>query len=135
MGVFAAVMVLHISVAGAEAPAGRFTINADGTVTDVKTSLTWQRAASAATYTWTEALGHCTGGWRLPSVRELKSIVDVRSVDPAIDTTVFPNTPSDRFWSSTPFANSSFMAWGVSFGNGQTGFPDISLAGRVRCVR
>jgi len=131
--------------AWATAPAGRYTISG-GTVYDTKTRLTWQQTLSTTTYTWADAQSYCAslplagGGWRVPSVKELLTLVDF-SVAPGsgtatIDATAFPNTPATGFWSSTPVAGSSSNAWGVDFHNGGTdsyGVGDNYIY--VRCVR
>jgi len=74
--------------------------NGDGTITDRATGLTWSRADSGQAMNWQDALawaekknaeklfGH--DDWRLPSVKELQSIVDYSrapdtSQSPAID--------------------------------------------------
>ena len=67
-----------------------YTDNGDGTVTDNVTELMWQQSFSSSTFTWGSAgtsgtaQSYCatlaTGGhddWRLPSVTELASIVDL----------------------------------------------------------
>jgi len=58
--------------------------------------------------------------WRLPSVDELRSIVDysIPYPGPTIDTTYFPNTVSNWFWSASPYASSSGYAWYVDFSYG-----------------
>jgi hypothetical protein len=120
----------------ADAPVGRFTINADGTVTDNMTHLTWQQAASATTYTWANAQTYCTGGWRLPNIRELQSIVDERERTwSAIDHTAFPSTPNVWFWSASPYASDVNYAWAVGFNDGHTGYLIVTSDLRVRCVR
>jgi hypothetical protein len=57
-------------------------------------------------------------GWRLPTRMELESILDLTRHEPAVDTTRFPDTKSGCYWSSTPCAWSSGVAWFVSFSNG-----------------
>ncbi len=54
-----------------------------------------------------------------------------------IDTHIFPNTPTDPlYWSSSPDANNSSYAWGVSFYNGVDGnFEFKYYNGYVRAVR
>jgi hypothetical protein len=47
-------------------------------------------------------------GWRLPTIRELNSIVDFGRFDPAIDPKYFPNSRgsgSSTFWSSSIYSN------------------------------
>ncbi len=123
-------------------PAGeRFTVTAD-TVLDNRTGLMWQRAVPNKRYTWEEAKAYAKslrlGGhadWRLPTREELLSLMVKGHGAPTIDTVAFPDTPSEFFWSSSPFASSTLFAWGVDFGSGSTdgNFPTNGY--RVRCVR
>ena len=71
--------------------------NDDGTVTDTDTGLMWQKATAPGTYTWEQALLYCEnlnlGGyrdWRLPTVKELGSILDFTRYKPAINISYFP---------------------------------------------
>ncbi len=133
--------------ARASAPAGHFTDNKDGTVKDNKTGLLWQQAVDPGTYTWDANAGagsaqaYCKhlplagGGWRLPSLKELQTLVDRRVANPAIDSTFFPATPSDWFWTSSPLAYGSSSAWYVNFTYGLTYFDSAVSLNRVRCVR
>jgi hypothetical protein len=56
--------------------------------------------------------------WRMPKVKELEGLADFGRVNPSIDPTYFPNTPSSYFWSGSPYANFSNFAWFVYFGYG-----------------
>ena len=131
----------------------------DGTVTDTRTGLMWKRCSegqawyeatcngSARTYTWEAALtaaeesryaGHAD--WRLPNVKELSSLVEECRTFPAINNTVFPNTPtsvnSDAYvWSGSPSLYNSQQAWLVHFGYGWTGLNERRYDFRVRLVR
>jgi len=142
---------------GDGANVGKFVVSADGlTVTDTITGLVWQRDGSGRrtgcsvpsggnlTCLWAEAKAFCASltlggltGWRLPGLTELYTIVDF-TVSPAIDHTAFPSTPSERFWTSSPYAGVSYpvYAWYVDFNDAQSRH---TLAGgylyRVRCVR
>ncbi len=82
------------------------------------------------------AAGYCGyKDWRLPTVEELLSIVNLDTYYPAIDSNYFPNTQSNWFWSSSPNANVSGYAWIVSFyyGNSSGNYKDSSS--NVRLVR
>lgn len=102
-------------------PTHAFTLNGDGTATDSKTGLTWMRcgigqswngsscAGTLELYNWKDALvvaeEHVFAGkddWRLPNIKELASIVESSCHIPAINSTIFPATRADRYWSSTP---------------------------------
>ncbi len=108
--------------------------NADGTVTDRATGLTWQQAGTPEPMTWQEALAYCDtlnigdpGEWRLPSIRELLSLVDYDRSAPSIDAAFFPGTAASPYWSSTTAAGSKAYgietfdgAWAVNFSHGAT---------------
>lgn len=75
-------------------------------------------------------------GWRLPTVEELFLLADRSRVSPAINTDFFPDTPSDWFWSSTPYASSpSGCAWIVYFASGYSGWDGQGSELYVRAVR
>jgi hypothetical protein len=144
----AMVAVIPPTPADASAPGGRYVVTnggtSSGTVYDSKTRLTWQQTTSSIPYTRADAKTYCAGvgsslggtGWRLPTLKELQSLVDYsQTTPPMIDSTAFPGTPSDFFWSASPLAGSSSGAWDVYFGNGQTGFCGVSGTFNVRCVR
>lgn len=87
--------------------------NNNGTITDTTTGLMWQQDTPNV-MTWEQALSYCEslnlGGytdWRLPTKKELRSLVDYNYVAPAINPTFFPATPLDFFWSSTSHAYTS----------------------------
>ncbi|HLF96515.1 MAG TPA: DUF1566 domain-containing protein [Methylococcaceae bacterium] len=141
-----------ISSIAATTPSARFTDHGDGTVTDGRTGLMWERCVlgqtwsggtctgSYATFTWSQALGAAESrafaghsDWRLPNIKELASIVEMKCYSPASNLAVFPNTPSNAFWSASPVAGDSFYAWGVYFGSGydNTGGQDNAMGVRV----
>jgi hypothetical protein len=55
--------------------------------------------------------------WRLPTLKELSSIVnyDIPSPGPTINTTYFPDTHSSFYWTSTPSPGYDYRAWVVGF--------------------
>jgi hypothetical protein len=119
-----------------------YTDNGDGTVTDTVTRLMWQKAVAAGIFTQPQAVAFCPtltlathSDWRLPTIIELTSIVDLGQSSPSINVTFFPTPPAAAFWSSSPVAGSPSLAWGVFFYYGDTLGDDMSLSYDVRCVR
>ncbi len=132
-------------------------------VADTATGLVWQScslgqsgadcgAGSAEMIDWRSALTTCEGSswggyddWRLPNVKELRTIVDTRVELPAVDGTAFPNTPYygvdgdttmniGQYWSSTARSYNSFALY-VDLGFGFSHFYVQDEGRHVRCVR
>lgn len=125
-------------------PDSAYIVRADGTVTDRRTHLMWRQCMEgrsgpgctgflAATLSFPDALaaaeastfaGHTD--WRLPNIRELRSLVEYCAQSPTINADVFPNTsivltdtPRATFWSSSPYvASFSKRAWELDFIDG-----------------
>ena len=131
-------------------PSSDFTLLEGGTVVRHETTgLEWHRCpegmawsggsctGTASAMTWHAALTHADGvsGWRLPNVKELRSIVERCRISPAINQQVFPDTPSSSFWSASPSAGNSGLAWRVFFANGNDHWDYKSYSYRVRLVR
>ena len=127
-------------------------VNNDGTVTYPTTGLMWKRCAegqtwtgstctgNATVYTWEEAVALTSNfagydDWRIPTEEELLSLVDQTVCNPAIDKTVFPNTPSSAFWSASADAGDSDYAWYVHFYDGYAGYYDKDDPFQVRMCR
>jgi len=72
--------------------------------------------------------------WRIPTVKELPSIVDYEVLPPSIDP-VFGDTAASTYWSSSTFAGGPTNAWGVFFGTGDVDFHGKSDGNFVRAVR
>jgi hypothetical protein len=78
--------------------------------------------------------------WRLPTIKELDSLVNSNRERPAINTAYFPYTRSNYYWSSTTYAptpQTCCWAWYVSFSYGDVGIKkkaesQFSLALAVR---
>ena len=119
----------------------RFVDNGDGTVTDASTGLMWQQATAPGTYTWQQALSYCEGlslaghtDWRLSTIKELESIVNLARYNPSIDT-AFPDTQSSYYWSPTTAASCTGVAWGMNFYSGNVYGNYKSNSYCVRAVR
>lgn len=95
-----------------------------------------EEEAAQGAVPWSTASGLCAQPWRLPSVKELSSIIDRSSATPAIDP-VFDIDPAYRwFWSVTPTVDGT-ARFCVNFDGGSTmSMPaDGSSTNFVRCVR
>lgn len=56
--------------------------------------------------------------WRLPTYRELFSLVHFGTQNPSIDTNYFPNTRAGALWSASSYALAPQQAWFVDFSFG-----------------
>ena len=118
-----------------------YTDNGDGTVMDNVTSLIWQKEDDDTLRNWDDAISYCDdltlagySDWRLPSKKELISIVDYGTYRPSIDTTYFPDA-EERYWSSTTYVHDSSEAWEVALNYGGAFHYGKSYNYYARCVR
>ncbi len=126
----------------------RYTDNGDGTVTDNRSGLIWLKNANCFGYqNWEPAMqsaanlahGQCglsdgsTGGmWRLPTLDELKAMVDTSYSYPPLSNAAgtarwtegdaFSGVRAGYYWSSTPYAAGPSLAGNVYFGTGSVHF-------------
>lgn len=134
------------------APVERYQVNSGGTVTDKATGLVWKRCSEglsgdaceigrATTYPWREAAALATAtdfdgkGWRLPTVRELGTLLEYQCTMPAINLAVFPATPASNFWTATPYAGYVNGAWNINFNDGVQDNSSKNYRLHVRLVR
>ena len=114
-------------------------------VIDIKTNLMWQDNGDGNhDMTWQEAFRYAKklnrekfagfDDWRVPTIEELKTIVDYDRYNPAIRKE-FKNVVSGYYWSSTTDASDSSGAWYVDFNGGGDGWYRKSASNYVRCVR
>jgi len=97
-------------------------------VLDKETSLIWEKSPQTTIARWREARRICTEknvggqkGWRLPSLPELRSLVDQSVAPPG--PTLPPGHPflavqSAVYWSETRVGENPSGAWAVHFGLG-----------------
>lgn len=124
----------------AESPPGHFAVSGDGTVYDTMTGLLWEREPtekgmnSAAGRAYCEGLTLAERTWRLPSVTELLTIVDLSaSGDVKIDAKVFSATQT-RKYQTWPPSGLPDAIWVVLFGDGVLFWADPDDEMSVRCV-
>ncbi len=103
----------------------KFVDNGDGTITNNATGLMWQKADDGNTRNWGEALKYAEDleiagydDWRLPSAKELQSIVDYDKLTiPAIDEAYFEvSDPDSYFWTNTTLGDFKHTAVYIAFG-------------------
>lgn len=128
----------NVSQLKASAPNSRYQVQANtAQVKDLQTNLIWQRCAVGKVWSgfectgteksvsWQQALQEAKTqtGWRLPNIKELKSLVEVACYDAAINNTIFAGmTISASFWSSTTVAEDATNAWQLKFDDGKSQF-------------
>lgn len=134
-------------------PSSRFILQGSEVI-DQRTGLIWQRCSvgqswNAATQScdgeplsrnWKDTLDQVPQGWRVPNIRELNSITEFTCSRPAINLAVFPDTPLEFYWSSTPVirGNDSLptLAWVIfQVNNGIPGGISKESTQLVRLVR
>jgi len=114
-------------------------------VTDNVTGLQWQDDDTHPFMTWSAAQTHCAQlnidgtGWRLPTKRELESLVDYSRSDRALDPAfinIGASTYAEDYWSSTPYIGDATQVGVVTFHNGYTqSHRSKTDSLYVRCVR
>jgi len=100
-------------------------------VSDSATGLLWARNGDTGQKTWAEAFKYCgtlalsgCDGWRLPTLSELQSLVNVEASSPAawLNKQDFKNVQPDQYWTSTlayPELSISTVVYCVDFSGGR----------------
>lgn len=101
-----------------------FTDNGNGTITDMVTGLMWQQVdggemtiENASTYCSSLTLGGYSD-WRLPTPLESFSILNLQRNNPALNTTYFPSSGADYWWTNTFQVNDNTKVWCTNAGGG-----------------
>lgn len=105
----------------------RFTDNLDGTITDEVTGLIWMAQPTSDSITWENALNYADtlnfagyNDWRVPNIKEIQSIQDVKRIKPALNTSFFKGISTYKYWTSTSIINQATKAWYIDFQYGIT---------------
>ena len=118
-------------------------INASDLIFDNTTSLLWQNTNenSKLEITHKQAKNYCArltieqySNFRLPSVKELQTLVDFNRHKPAI-LNAFNHVSSDVYWSSTPDVYRNESVWAVDFKTGSVKTTGTTYDRHVRCVQ
>ncbi|MCP5020493.1 MAG: DUF1566 domain-containing protein [bacterium] len=132
--------IIHPRCVRGTTVASSFTENGDGTVTDSRTDLMFAQSAFAD-LAWDDAIVFAEAStyagyddWRLPNVKELRSIADDGYTGPSVDVTFFSFVSSDFYWSSTTEINNG-LGWVASFDDGRVGYEAKTLEYGVMLVR
>lgn len=116
---------------------------ATGVVTDYATQLQWQDSYEDGIpqIPWDDAVQFCQeltldgGGWRMPTLAELRGLLHFGATPPLIDSNIFVNTDDGTYWSSDDPADNPAT---VSFSYGDINIfytsKDVYYI-NIRCVR
>lgn len=134
-------------------PTADYVDHGNGTVTHSPTGLMWQRCTKGHTwngsgcsvdnwsyYTWGEAVAMTDNfvgyiDWRLPTAKELETMIDYTTYGPALNIAVFPETQGTTFWSDSATVFNADGAWYVHFQYGVAFYNLKSGSNQIRLVR
>jgi Protein of unknown function (DUF1566) len=116
----------------------------DAAVRDDETGLVWEKTLETKEVSWSDARAACADkdvggrkGWRLPSIFELASVMDLSmKIGPTLPLGhPFTNVLMDVYWSATTVAGTPNSAWLVFFDTGKVlhGFKSVTF--HAWCVR
>ena len=118
-------------------------LHANDIVRDTTTGLLWQDAPinEDASVTFKEATNYCKylevgnfKDFRLPTLRELQTLVDYNNFDPAI-LNGFKYIASTSYWTTTRFADANDEVWTINFDKGSRSTKAIYYDRHFRCVQ
>ena len=112
-------------------------------VLDKKNAIYWQDNVSSqkSSEDWDDAIEYCDqmvlnnmAKWRLPTFKELHSIVDYTRANPAINP-AFEYVHEGTYWTSVTFSATLSRAWTIDFRTGKTYYSYKTTNHSVRCVK
>ncbi len=144
----------------ATTPTSDFEIHQDGTVTHKKTGLMWMRCSVGQN--WDKKANQCVDDgdstndqydwsgavvlsnrfsysgytdWRIPNIKELASIVELKCFRPSINLDVFPGTYIRGKWLAMPDEKKKYSGWLVYLGYRSDNVDLKKTRGWLRLVR
>jgi uncharacterized protein DUF1566 len=120
-----------------------FILLAERVFVDKSTSLIWQdhQDNRELSITYYQSQDYCEklvigkyNNFRIPTLRELQSIVNYKKYDPAIKKG-FDYVSNEYYWSTTPFADDNKIVWLVNFKKGERTVKDMHYDRHIRCVQ
>ena len=121
-----------------------------GMITESETGFRWQKcvwgqnaqscSGTATASTYTNAQNYCSSlhlgarVWRVPTIQELNTLVDLGTSSPSLKTDFFPATPNSGFWTSTPYSKDATQNWIISFDTGSHTTSSKTSNNFVRCI-
>lgn len=120
----------------------RFEKKENEMVFDNLTNLFWIALPNNVPVSWEGALTYADStaisgynDWRVPNIKELQSLQDVRLVQPCIDASFFPDIGLRKYWSSTSLPNQTSKAWFMDTHYGITSHDEKSTPNYLMLVR
>lgn len=113
------------------------------TYVDEKNALMWQDNVAAENVRgyWDDAVEYCDDlrllkhkDWRLPTVRELYTLIDLNAYDPAVIEKI-KHVDSADYWSGSVCVSDISDAWLVYFEDGVVNHYSKTRKRNIRCVR
>jgi hypothetical protein len=121
-----------------------------GMITESETGFRWQKcvwgqnaqscSGTATASTYTNAQNYCSSlhlgarVWRVPTLQELNTLVDLGTSSPSLKTDFFPATPNSGFWTSTAYSRDATQNWIISFDTGSHTTSSKTSNNFVRCI-
>lgn len=133
-------------------PDSEFVDHDDGTLSHAKTGLMWAQCSEGTSgsscsgngtlYNWRSALLKAESSsrsgytdWRLPSIKELLTLVENSCLSPAINGSIFPGTKNSNYWSSSTYSSNQTNVWVLNFAEGSRTNKPKDDAYFIRLVR
>ncbi|MCP3925462.1 MAG: DUF1566 domain-containing protein [Desulfobacterales bacterium] len=108
----------------------------DGSINDYDDEYTWQDAQDVFITDLNSGSGFCGyTDWRLPTVKELSTIINSGRFPSTVNGDYFINTKSLYYWTVTTYAGNTVSAWLVDFFDGEVLYHGKTNSNYVRAVR